>query len=190
MGTKKVLVTGNRSFYTYAHLREMAWNAYEAAETLERGRYLHCQSAVVFCAFTLEGYLNHIGVLRVKTWDILERKLSWREKLEFIGRELSTTFDRGKQPFQAIVEAFAFRDQLAHGKSVLNEAFSGEFVLGVHDSNSYLDPEWLKKFESLEKVKAILDDMESALRQLQVAAGLESEPLGLMAEGHAEGPGS
>jgi len=168
----------------------MAWNAHEAAETLERGRYLHCQSAVVFCAFTLEGYLNHIGALRVKNWDLVERKLSWREKLEFLGRELNTTFDRGKQPFQTMVQAFAFRDHLAHGKSVIEETFSGEYLLGTHDRDDYLDPEWLTEFQSLDKVKAVLQEMESALRQLQAAAGLDSEPLGLVAEGHAEGPSS
>jgi hypothetical protein len=190
VGTKKVPVTGSRSFYAYAHLREMAWNAYKAAEAVEEGRYLHCQAAVVFCAFALEAYLNHIGVRRVKSWDLLERKLSWREKLDFIGRELSTTFDRGRQPFQAMVGAFAFRDRLAHGKSVADEAFEGEYTLGSHDRDSYLDPEWLTEFQSLEKTKAMLQDMESALGQLQAAAGLGSEPLGLIAEGHAEGPGS
>jgi hypothetical protein len=190
MGSKKVSVTGKRSFFTFAHLRGMAWNAYETAEALELGRSLHCQSAVVFCAFTVEGYLNHIGALRVKSWNLLERKLSWHEKLEFLSRELNTTFDRGRQPFQALVEAFAFRDRLAHGKSVLDEVFSGHYVLGGHDRDSYLDPEWLKKFESLDKAKAVLEDMDSALVQLQAAAGLQSEPLGLIAHGHADGPAS
>ena len=190
MGTKKVTATGKRSFYAYAHLREMAWNAYETAEERKPGCNLHCMSAVVFCAFTLEGYLNHVGALRMRDWDILERKLSWSEKLEVIGRELKTSFDRGKQPFQNMVEAFAFRDRLAHGKSVIDEAFSGQYTLGDHSEDSYLDPEWLKKYRSLDKVKAVLDDMESALRQLQSAAGLDSEPLGLVGEGEAEGPGS
>jgi hypothetical protein len=185
MATNKVLVTGTRSFYTYAHLRLMAWNAYKTAESQALGRHLHCQSAVVFCAFTLEGYLNHIGVLRVKSWNLVERKLSWTEKLEFIGRELNTTFEKGKQPFQNMVAAFAFRDRLAHGKSILDEEFTEKHVLD--DGDSYLDPEWLRKFQSLEVVKTMLQDMESALRQLQAAAGLESELLGLVAEGEAVG---
>jgi hypothetical protein len=63
-------------------------------------------------------------------------------------------------------------------------------VLGTHDRDDYLDPEWLKKFQSLEKVKAVLEDMDSALRQLQAAAGLELEPLGLIAEGEAADLGS
>jgi hypothetical protein len=190
MGTKKVPVTGRRSFYTYAHLRAMAWNAYEAAESVKEGRYLHCESAVVFSAFTLEGYLNHIGLRKVQTWDLVERKLAWQDKLEVIGRELKATFDKGRQPFQTMAEAFAFRDKLAHGKSVFDEELSGEHVLGVHGDDDYLDPAWLKKYQSLEKAKAVLDQMESALRQLQAAAGLDSEPLGLMAEGEAVGPSS
>jgi hypothetical protein len=185
MGTKND--RGSRSFYAYAHLRNMAWNAYEAAQTAESGRYLHCQSEIVFCAFTLEGYLNHVGAVRVNIWDSLERKLSWMEKLEFIGRELNTTFDRGRQPFQAMVDAFDFRDRLAHPKSVLDDEFTGKQVLGSHDEDSYLDPAWLKKYQSLAKVKAVLDDLDAALRQIQAAAGLDSEPLGLLAEGHAEG---
>jgi hypothetical protein len=187
MGIEKVSVSGRRSFYTYAYLRQMAVNAHEAAETLERGRSLHCQAAVLFCAFTLEGYLNHVGTLKMRSWDILERKLSWREKLDLISRELNATFDRGRRPFQTMVEAFAFRDLLAHGKSTFDEEFAGKYFLGTHGDDSYLDPEWLKKFQSLDKVKAVLQDMEAALRELQNAAGLGAEPLGLVAEGYAEG---
>jgi hypothetical protein len=66
MGNKRVPIRGTRSFYTYAFLRGMAWNSYETAEEREDGRNLHCMSAVVFCAFTLEGYLNHIGLRRVR----------------------------------------------------------------------------------------------------------------------------
>jgi hypothetical protein len=190
MGTNRVLVTGRRSFHAYAHLREMAWNALEAAEKLERGRYLHCMSAVVFCAFTFEGYLNHIGVVRVPHWDKLERKLSWHRKLQLIGRELKTSFDVGRQPFQTMLEAFAFRDRLAHGKSVIDEEFSGHYVQGDHASDNYLDPEWLKTYRSVDTVKAVLENMESALRQLQFAAGLDSELLGLMSKGQAEEPSS
>jgi len=168
----------------------MAWNAYETAEKHEDGRYPHCMSVVVFCAFTLEGYLNHIGVRRMRDWDILERKLSWREKLELIGRELKTTFNTDKKPFKSMAEAFAFRNRLAHGKSVIDEEFSGEHTLGHHAEDSYLDPDWLKEYQSLEKAKAMLADMESALIQLQLAADLELEPLGLRAEGQAEGPAS
>ena len=75
MGTKKGQVSGKTSVYTYAILREMAWNHYETATEHESGRNLHCMSAVVFSAFTLEGYLNHVGVLRIRHWDLLERKL-------------------------------------------------------------------------------------------------------------------
>ena len=89
-----------------------------------------------------------------------------------------------------MVEAFTFRDLLAHGKSVIDEEFSGRYTLGGHAEDSYLNPEWLKGYRSLEKVKVVLDDMKSALRQLQSAAGLDSEPVGLFSEGEAEGPGS
>jgi hypothetical protein len=176
MGKKKVPVSGKKSVYTYALLRGMAWNAYETAEEQESGRYLHCMSAVVFCAFTLEGYLNRIGVRRMRHWDILERKLLWHEKLELIGREFNTKFDKGKRPFQSMAETLKFRDRLAHGKSVIDEEFSGQHSLGdVQDS--YLHPEWRKKYSSLTKVKAVLKDMDSALCQLRSSAGLGSLPV-------------
>ena len=89
-----------------------------------------------------------------------------------------------------MVEAFKFRDLLAHGKSVVDEEFSGKYVLYGPDRDDYLDPEWLREFRSLERTKTVLEDMESALRELQTAAGLTSEPLGLVAEGDAEGPSS
>jgi hypothetical protein len=164
----------------------MAHNAYETAEQRQSGRNLHCMSAVVFCAFTIEAYLNHVGVLRLRDWDVVERKLSWRDKLLLISRELKTDFDLNRKPFHAIEEAFAFRDRLAHGKSVIDEEFSGRYTSRDHAEDSYLDPHWLRTFASLKRAKAMLNDMEAVLKQLHAAAGLEG-PLGLIAEGEAGG---
>jgi|SRR6516225_3266748 len=85
MTKRKISVTGKRSFYTYAHLRGMTYNAYETAEARQSGRNLHCMSAVVFCAFTIETYLNYIGVLRMRDWDLLERSRQWACKRDQAG---------------------------------------------------------------------------------------------------------
>lgn len=69
---------------------------------------------------------------------------------------------------------------------MIDEEFSGRYTLRDHAEDSYLDPHWLKTYASLKRVKAMLDDMEAVLKQLHSAAGLE-EPLGLIAEGEAEG---
>ena len=89
-----------------------------------------------------------------------------------------------------MAEAFNFRNRLAHGKSIINEKVKRQ-PLGQH-----LHPEWLKKYESLETAKAMLDDLDSALRTLASAAGLDPILTGFIAvsepdaEEEAEGPAS
>jgi hypothetical protein len=61
---------------------------------------------MVFAAFTLEAYLNHVGSIRIKFWPPLKRKLGPRPKLEVISADLSFTPDMGTRPCQTFKSIF------------------------------------------------------------------------------------
>ena len=74
-------------------------------------------AAGVFSAFTVEAYMNHLGQNQVAGWGILERKLSPREKLDFLSTALHFTVDWSRRPYQSFDVMLKLRDALAHGKT-------------------------------------------------------------------------
>ena len=73
-------------------------------------------ASLVFTAFTLEAYLNHIGPKVFKCWDDLER-LAPRKKLNVIAERLQVDINYGKRHWQVMKNLFGFRNDIAHGKS-------------------------------------------------------------------------
>jgi hypothetical protein len=74
------------------------------------------RASLVFTAFTLEAYLNHIGPKMFNCWNDLER-LRPREKLNIIAERLQVDINYGDRPWQIIKILFGFRNKIAHGKS-------------------------------------------------------------------------
>jgi len=46
----------------------VSWYAFQFAKTDERARVNHMFISMAFDAFTLEAYLNHLGVTRIPFW--------------------------------------------------------------------------------------------------------------------------
>src|ERR687888_126157 len=67
-----------------------------------------CLVVGVLCSFTLEAYLNHVGSMKLKTWERIERKLGADEKLELIAELVGISIDRSKAPFQSFTDIFRF----------------------------------------------------------------------------------
>ena len=74
-------------------------------------------SAIVFCAFSLEGYLNHVGDELIKDWSDLFGSLKPKAKLILISERFNVEVKPGKAPFQSFSTIFEIRNQLAHPKT-------------------------------------------------------------------------
>ena len=114
-------VTFNRPVQPHLHLCRVMRTAVEEAERCERDGPQdqvkhHATVAIVFCAFTLEAYMNYLGHHRLGDgWeDHLYDKHS--RKLELLAAEIGMPLDRSRRPFNAYREVFNFRDEMAHGK--------------------------------------------------------------------------
>lgn len=119
---KKIKVSASRSINTSTFLSSISHDCLKKAEADVKGRNLMLAASMVFSAFKLEAFFNHIGQLKVPSWNLVERKITPIDKLLFISDYLGVTVDFGKPPFQTIKRMFRFRDALAHGKSQeLNE---------------------------------------------------------------------
>ena len=72
---------GHWEKYTFEDLAANASRNLELAKEHEEGQYYYCMTAIMFAALTAEAFFNHIGQLKVKSWDKIELKLSPRDKL-------------------------------------------------------------------------------------------------------------
>ncbi|MDF1617293.1 hypothetical protein [Petrocella sp. FN5] len=113
---KKVKLEVEREVKTYWDLNHASDVLLEISEEVKEGTYYLYMSSLLFSAFTIEAYLNHIGPKIVPNWPDIEPYRAL-EKVNFICNKIGLKFDTGKSPFQILNELFKFRNSLAHGKS-------------------------------------------------------------------------
>ncbi len=75
-------------------------------------------AGLVFYAFTIEAALNHLGAELFVHWDEMER-LSPVGKLKVIYEKAGIPFECGRDPLQIICGLFTFRNDCAHGKTMI-----------------------------------------------------------------------
>ena len=111
-------VTTERTIYTYSYLHLAGWSELKEAEQALEGRFFNCLASMLFCAFTLEAYLNHIGPMYVPNWWQKERNLGRRGRLVAVCQKLHFVPNLERRPFRTFSEIFDFRDALVHGRTV------------------------------------------------------------------------
>jgi hypothetical protein len=86
------------------------------AKTNANGRHHLLMGSLVFTAFSLEAYFNHVGLHLFAAWDDLE-SLNPKAKLNVISERLGFQVDYGHKPWQIMHDLFGFRNDIAHGKT-------------------------------------------------------------------------
>jgi hypothetical protein len=112
----KVIIEKEREVNTYADMWHTSRCLLDRGIENQKGCYHQFMSSLVFTAFTLEAYFNHIGPQLFQCWPDLER-LGPKEKLNVIAERLSVKIEYSKRPWQVMKHLFEFRNDIAHGKS-------------------------------------------------------------------------
>ncbi len=109
------MTEAQRKVYTYRHMLMVAERmSAQAKENNERDNSI---ATIVFCAFALEGYLNHAGEELIPRWNDRFEKLKPKAKLIMLTDHYRVNIEFGTLPFQAFSTIFAVRNQLAHPKT-------------------------------------------------------------------------
>ena len=171
MSKRTVRVSATTTFYTFAYLRSVSWACRQRAGQEVSGSNLFAASSMVFSAFSIEAYLNHLGTSLVEFWDTIERKLSPREKLDLLAGILRIELDYGNRPFQTFTKMFAFRNALAHGRteSLTQDSLQ---VLSEDDVPDLPRTSWEEAI-SIDNASRYLDDAKEIVLILNEKAGLE-----------------
>mgnify|MGYP001568389858 CR=1 FL=1 len=173
--TRKVKIEKEREVKTYAELWHTSYCLLKKGEDDTRGSIHQFMASIVFTAFTLEAYLNHIGPKIFSCWDDLER-LSPKEKLNVISDRLKVKIDYGVRPWQVMKDLFGFRNDIAHGKSIKIKA---NVILPLEQNSDdtlygFEKTKWEKYRTKKNAIKA-REDVESIINILYKTSGIKSD---------------
>jgi len=178
MEKSKAKVSKERKVNTYAEM----WHASNVmllkAKKDPEGSYYQLMASLIFTAFTLEAYLNHIGQCIFKCWKDLER-LSPSKKLNVITEKLEVKKDDTKRPFRTVFKLFKFRNNIAHGKSIY---LKPEAQIRVVDDTfrEYMrerpETPW-EKYCNLRNAERAREDVESIIKTLHKTSNITDDIL-------------
>lgn len=169
----KIVVKAETISYAYVTLHNAAYYALQAAKESVDGRFFNCLSAMVFAAFSLEAYLNHIGTSEFPDWIKLERNKSPKQKLEMLTAKRVYSPDFSRAPFEAFDRIFKFRKQIAHGKTErvkVEEVQEGE----LGDKPKLPHASWQIE-TNLENAVSFVADSEAMIRTLHPIFGYQTD---------------
>lgn len=173
--TKQAWVGGRQTTITFVYTHIGAKHMLELAESTRDGQLYTLTSALIYCAFTLEAYLNHLGKLRHANWDEIERNYGKRRKFEMFANASNIAFDYAHRPYSTLEELFAFRDRMAHGRTVT------ENVSMLIDADAPRLPQIVNEsdwqaFATIENARRAIEDVEALVRGLHAAHGYADNP--------------
>ena len=127
---KRAKVVKTRQVNTYYEMWRVSYWTMAQAEKEVEGSFFQIMASLTFTAFTLEAYLNRIGKRTFECWDDLERPPSFA-KINVLAEKLKVKKDDSKRPFQTVKILFDFRNEVAHGKTILLKDEGALFLDGL-----------------------------------------------------------
>lgn len=131
------------------------------------------RASIIFFAFTLEAFLNHVGVRLIEDWIKSERNLSPFKKIETIASKVGVTVEWAERPWSTAKTLFETRNHMAHGKdSVIEEIrVLDESEDFTNFSDLFAKSDW-EKFCTKENTEVAKTDVKKMATLLGVPAGI------------------
>jgi hypothetical protein len=127
MAISQVRASRERNLITYSEHWHSSLTFLQLGIENPKGSYHQFLGSIIFTAFALEAFLNHVGESLFKSWADLE-KLAPRGKINVIAEKIGLKVDFGAMPWQVVPEIFGVRNKVAHGR---NELLQDERMLSV-----------------------------------------------------------
>jgi len=118
---KQYKVKGKKTDKPYSTFANGAYFFYQKMQEVEEGKSFYIIGTMIFSAFVMEAYLNHVGKLKIDNWEKIEKSLSPKEKIKLFIEKFNLIVDLGKSPFQTLHDLFQFRQLIVHGKTKIIE---------------------------------------------------------------------
>lgn len=172
--SEKYEYRGSREIKTYVYLRKNSEVCLEAGLSEEAGSTYQFMTSIMFSAFTLEAYLNHLGEKVIEYWSEIDQ-IRTINKLKVLYSELDINFDNSCRPIQTVGYIFKFRNFMAHART---ENISETVLVNNPDpkpGEEFIEADW-EKFCNGKEAERALNDVEEIIKLLHKAAGLGESP--------------
>lgn len=178
----RVKVSASRTPLTYCYLHNVARQSLIQADKERAGSFYFLMSAGVFAAFAAEAYFNHLGSVTIPYWASLER-LSPISKAEVLSHEvLGKPPLWGRRPFQSLKDAFALRDQLAHGRTQTVSYKDRMMFLRTDEEHPEPETPW-ERLCKPKNVERIVTDVEAIIELFATARDPKARPFSMLSTG-------
>ncbi len=176
----KFSYSSEREIRTFAYLLGTATDAFEKSDIADGSTY-QIMSSLVFSAFTLEAYMNHLGAQKIEFWDEIEQ-IGPMPKLKVICSVLSLEFDPSSRPIQTAKQLFKFRNFMAHAKTEKVVGSGTRKNPTVDPGENLVETEW-EKFCNKAEAERGIEDIKQIMETLCEAAGFEKKWLYSLSNG-------
>lgn len=169
-------VRGEQTTITFAYMYKGAKHMLRLANGSDDGRLYTVVSSIIYCAFTLEAYLNHLGKLKNEEWDKIERRSSKYDKYKLFASNAGIDFDEFRsRPYSTLKELFEFRDRMAHGKTTTEDINLS--INMMTDALHIINPErsW-QEYATIENARIAISDTEKIVKELHSSNGFAGNP--------------
>ncbi|KAA3617867.1 MAG: hypothetical protein D8M58_00025 [Calditrichaeota bacterium] len=133
-------------------------------------RFHYLMTSMLFCSFTIEAYVNHVGNTKIKYWSSIKKNIGSEEKIEILASIYNYKLEKGKRPFQTLKSIIQFRNLMVHAQS--------EMVTEHTDMHNPITPlaKWEKKVTQ-KNAEDFSTDTELMLRKIQEFSGMIIDPI-------------
>jgi hypothetical protein len=177
------IVSGETTTYPFSYMYKGAEQMLRQAKESGSGQFYNIISCLIYCAFTLEAYFNHLGSERNSEWNEVERKISKEKKYELFCKNIGLEIDLAKRPYKSMIDVFRYRNQMAHGKTTtdaIKEPIEGD----ADDLYSFaVGPDW-KTYSTIENAQTVFTDIKHIILELHKASGFANDPFLTLDKGH------
>lgn len=177
MKKQSVVTRKERDVRTCSEMWHTSGVLLEKGQQQPEGCIHQFRASLVFTAFALEAYLNHIGPKLFPDWSKLER-LGPRNKLKKVAEHLALKVD-GNRPWQVMEDLFGYRNDIAHGRSAQQTSTETVPLDEYRNRESLLQfvPTKWEEYGTQENAERAREDVEAIAYAIHEAANIEDELL-------------
>jgi hypothetical protein len=170
-----------RRIYSYNIHFNAAEYYLELSKNQDQSEEMNSRSCLVFAAFGIEAFLNHVGEQLFNSWKVyLGKSLSAEAKLHLIAEKIGLKVDFGKPPFQVFRTLFRYRNAMAHSitEDLSEENAKHYLQLG---KQSWPVAKW-EKFSTTKIAEEMSKNVEIIVETIEKQSLLKPIPKGLRSE--------
>lgn len=172
----KARMTRSRDYSAFMEFRHGSKVLLDFALEEPNGHAYLYLSTNMMLAFSFEALLNQVGYLTIPFWEEVEM-LGWQKKFSILCTNLELDINPGIRPLQTVVEAFAARNEVAHGKPKKLSSIGVEETGTIEElRRRKLLTKW-EQFATRENSQRLAADVEQLADTLFDAAGLDRRRL-------------